>query len=162
MATSTFLRASAACAVAAMNFGAKPRLTSARLPFLRKMRRVIIRTLRVGLALLEFRRPEGQGDELLRRLGPGERLPRAIGDAAGEHHLDQPIARRVARVSSERRQVDLHGAPGGRHGPDPAPGARQGAWRQGYHAASSRWTRLPGSADELEREVHAVEERAGV
>jgi hypothetical protein len=42
IATSTFLRAWAACAVRAMNTGAKPRLTIARLPFLRKMRRVIM------------------------------------------------------------------------------------------------------------------------
>ncbi len=45
IATRIFWRASAACAVRAMNAGANPRLTRARLPFLRKTRRFIITTL---------------------------------------------------------------------------------------------------------------------
>src|SRR4051812_35308148 len=90
--TSTFLRGvSAAAAVRARKAGAKPRLTSARPPFLRKMRREYI----WNLPFLELRRSEHERDGLWGLVRFGDRGNRFRRHVAAEHTCNQRIASRL-------------------------------------------------------------------
>ena len=111
IATRIFCRACAACAARAMNAGAKPRLTSARLPFLRKMRRVIMACSR--LTSLEFRRSERAGPRVCvyRSETPAIRASSATAAAASSARAS------VWRVASDASPAEQRCDPPGRATP---------------------------------------------
>src|SRR6476469_10060048 len=85
--TSTLRTASAAAAVRARNAGANPRLTSARPPFLRKMRREYIG----DLPFLELGRAQHQRDRLRCLLRLRYRRHRRLREIAAEHTADERV-----------------------------------------------------------------------
>src|SRR5436190_21299841 len=86
--TSTLRRGSTAATVRAMNCGAKPRLTNARPPFFRKMRRECM----AALPFLELRGTEYERDGLRWLLRLCNRRLRGGGHIAAEHVFDQRVA----------------------------------------------------------------------
>ena len=104
-----FCRACAACAARAMNAGVKPRLTSAALPFLRKMRRVIM----IGSSSYVRYRFWNSGDPSVSATSCCGVVARAMvwrvaSDAPPPSSVSiGAIDRRLARVRRERAHVHL-------------------------------------------------------